>query len=63
VTVLEKPVTYERLYELYEEKDKEIMILAAKYLFCEDPACMKNCNLDIRRKNNQIPKGTVTDSV
>ncbi len=48
VNLLEKPVTFEKLYSRYPEKVRGMMQLSSTCLFCEIPECSKDFNLDIR---------------
>ncbi len=57
VNVLEKPVTTEKLYNGFNESEKEIVILASECLYCEDPECMSDCNLDIRGIMRRVSVG------
>lgn len=63
VNILEKPVTAEKLYNGFLEPEKEIVTLASECLFCENPECMSNCNLDIRGIMRRVAVGNFYGAV
>jgi prolycopene isomerase len=63
VNLIEKPVTFEKLYDRFNQIEKEIVISSSECLFCEDPLCMSKCNLDIRAIMRRVAIGNFYCSI
>jgi len=48
INLLEKPVTFKKLFSRNTEEEKAIIMSASECLFCEEPECMLEFDLDIR---------------
>ncbi len=59
VRIVEKPYTSDRLYQDYPENTRQVLLKASACQFCEQPACSKVINLDIRGIMRRVSVGNL----
>jgi prolycopene isomerase len=60
VSIVEKPFSFERLYQDYTDEEQQLMRKASVCQFCERPACMNSFGLDVRGIMRRISVGNFT---
>ena len=58
--MVEKPFTYDQLYETSAEKEKIVMRQAMRCRICEHPSCTKGDTTDIRGIMRRVSVGNFT---
>lgn len=57
VNIVKKPVHKEDLYKTYEDNDREVMKMASRCQYCENPGCSQENNIDIRGIMRRVTVG------